>query len=140
MTKQRTRSDVAAAALGVDPSPSPSALAWSVAHAVAIECGRSLDDAMAIASRWATVADMVGEALPEPEWVQTGHDEFTHRSVIMAMDFNAVEQRVTGVFGLDVPKFHVMGREEPPRDEDEDRTCPKCGDLDCPAPLCRNRT
>lgn len=138
MTKQRTRPEVAAAELGVDANPSPSALAWSVAHAVAIECGRSPDDAMAIASRWATVADMVGEAPPEPEWVQTGHDEFTHRSAIMAMDLNAVEQRVMGVFGLDA--FHVMGREEPPRDEDEDRTCPKCGDLGCPAPLCRNRT
>ena len=92
MTKQRTRSDVAAAALGVDPSPSPSALAWSVAHAVAIEGGRSPDDAMAIASRWATVADMVREAPPESEWVQTGHDEFTHRSVIMAMDLNGLKR------------------------------------------------
>ena len=105
MTRQRTRPEVAAAELGVDADPSPSALAWSVAHAVAIECGRSPDDAMAIASRWATVADMVGEAPPEPEWVQTGHDEFTHRSVMMAMDFNAVEQRIMGTFGLDIPKF-----------------------------------
>lgn len=136
MTKQRTRPEVAAAALGVDPSPSLSALAWSVAHAVAIECGRSPDDAMAIASRWATVADIVGEAPPEGEGkpVDTTH---ALDSKLLALDFNAVEHRVMGVFGLD--EFHVMGREGPPRDEDEDRTCPKCGDLDCPAPLCRNR-
>lgn len=96
-----TRPEVAAAELGVDPNPSPSALAWSVAHAVAIECGRKPEDAAAIADRWATVADIVGEA--PPEWVRTGHDELTHRSVFQA-DYAAVEARVLAMdfYGGDV--------------------------------------
>jgi len=56
------RRTVAAAALGLslDPSapPSQSAVAWAVAHAVAVECGRKPEDAEAIAARWATVADI----------------------------------------------------------------------------------
>lgn len=208
MTRQRTRPEVAAAELGVDADPSPSALAWSVAHAVAIECGRSPDDAMAIASRWATVADMVGEAPPEPQPITTVLDTMWGR-VRLGIDFGKVTDgtAVAMVAVLDgkpvvtpitlaeyyaamgeappldttdaldarvlvaqepitpvqlaerFPKpelpftvQHAMtersikgletiraAQAEPPRDEDEDRTCPQCGDLDCPTGLCRNR-
>jgi len=61
-----TRQTVAAAALGLSDRASHSAVAWSVAYSVAMECGRKPEDAAAIADRWTTVAD-IATGSPERE-------------------------------------------------------------------------
>lgn len=78
------RLQVAAAALGLDPSspPSHSAVAWAVAHAVAVECGRKPDDAAEIASRWATIADMAAGSPAEDLSVFTDYDPTTGHSPV----------------------------------------------------------
>ena len=124
------RERVAAAALGLGSAPSHSAVAWAVAHAVALECGRKPDDAAAIADRWSTVADM---AAGSP--VHDANCPCCKDVPWRPKDAAHEPKEMRGGW--------TLYRDLPTKEADElpeDRICPKCGDLDCPIGLCRNRT
>ena len=137
------RERVAAAALGLGSAPSHSAVAWAVAHAVALECGRKPDDAAAIADRWSTVADMAAGS-PDDIQVDVG--------TLVSADYSALEARLmaqlpecTCTMATRATRFYTHEQGCPvskvdARQTDQDRICPKCGDMDCPIGLCCNRT